>query len=402
MKIKVNKNELFKALTCCSSIISAKPLIPITESVLMETKGNILKLRTTDISSEVSYTIKLKEEPTESFKAVIPCILLLNAIKLIREEEISLNAIVKESSDQVSVLIKSKKGQCKIEGQEVSAFPKEKLDQEVDKFFSFKHLNGVNDLSNVLSFVEAGDIRPQLSHVNMKLEKGILKAIGMSNHSGATQYLEVNNSFDLEFDDVSVHKDIISKLFKLTLNSGMKFSVVNKMFVAVGDNFKFAGDTYTETKYPDVSSIYENKMEDYIIINPRELRDSILRVSNFSEFAESAKLLNLDITNSFSNIVVHSENFSGSSEETNDVIGENINFVKKDEKEVRVRLNSVYLLNILNSTQKPIRLYLREITDQTYCKGLLFVSEGDIKEGEPGEGNNESPSEKRFILMPTV
>ena len=224
----------------------------------------------------------------------------------------------------------------------------------------------------------------------------------MSNHSGATQYLEVNNSFDLEFDDVSVHKDIISKLFKLTLNSGMKFSVVNKMFVAVGDNFKFAGDTYTETKYPDVSSIYENKMEDYIIINPRELRDSILRVSNFSEFAESAKLLNLDITNSFSNIVVHSENFSGSSEETNDVIGENINFVKKDEKEVRVRLNSVYLLNILNSTQKPIRLYLREITDQTYCKGLLFVSEGDIKEGEPGEGNNESPSEKRFILMPTV
>ena len=124
-----------------------------------------------------------------------------------------------------------------------------------------------------------------------------------------------------------------------------------------------------------------------------------MRVSNFSELSDGAKLLNFDVVNEFTTIRVSSENYSGSSEEVNDVSGENINFVKKSEKEILIRLNSVYLLNILNSTQKPLKLYLKDITGQTYCKGLLFVSEGDVEEEED---NNESPSEKQFILMPTV
>jgi len=362
MKIKVNKSELFKALTSLSSIIAVKPLMPAIENVLMETNDNILKLRTTAISSEIVCTIKLQEAPPEQFQCLVPCVLLLNTIKLIREEQIDLSTIPKKNSDQVILIVKSKKGKSKIEGQEVEAFPNEKLTEEITKHFTFSHLNGVNDLNNALSFVEAGDIRPALSHLNMELKDGVLKIIGMSNHSGTTQFLDVNNSFNMEFEQVNVHRDILSKLFKLPLNSGMKFSVVDKMFIVTGDGFRFIGDTYEDLKFPDVSSIYEKNTEDFIIINPREIKDSILRVSNFSELSDGAKLLNFDVVNEFTTIRVSSENYSGSSEEVNDVSGENINFVKKSEKEILIRLNSVYLLNILNSTQKPLKLYLKDIT----------------------------------------
>lgn len=391
MKIKVNKNELLKGLTYCSSIIPSKVLVESLECVLFSIKDKKITMRTSSMSTEVAYKIDVLEDV--EVECLIPCILFLNSIKLIREEEIQLTFKKKEENNDFIVEVKSKKGRSKIQSHSSEGFPPSKSETtEFKEYITFKNNEGINELKNALGFVKVEDLRPSLSCLNISVKAETLTVVGMNGISGAMIDVNIHNSFGLE-TEISIKKDVVDNLFKTMPSVGSKFYFNDKMFMVKSSNVTFVGDNYTEIKYPKIKHLFENKGEGLVHVSAKEIKDSILRVVNFGEAGDNGfRLVGFDIEDDYSKVLIHSENYSGSSEEVNDVIRKEVNFVKKENDALRSKLNSIYLLKILDSTEGNVIVNFFNI-DGVYNKAIHISVGGETA---------EDMYVKQFIIMPSI
>ena len=118
-----------------------KSTIPIIDNVLITVDNGILNMRTTNLATEMSYSMKLSD--SNGFTCLVPCILMLNAIKSIREEEITLSIIDKEESEDKILQIRTKKGRSKLEGYNPEDFPNKKVETFPEEYFSLIQLQNL-------------------------------------------------------------------------------------------------------------------------------------------------------------------------------------------------------------------------------------------------------------------
>lgn len=391
MKLKVNKNDLLKGLAYCASIIPPKVLIQSLECVFLNIKNKEITMRTTSMSTEVVFKIDIAEDI--ELDCLIPCNLFLNAIRLIREEYIQLTFKKKEENSDFVVEIKSKKGKSKIQSQDYRGFPKSKLENaNFKEYITFKNNEGINQIKSALDFVKVEDLRPSLSCVRFTVRKEKMTVVGMNGIAGANINTKIHNSFnmDLEF---AISKNVLDNMFKTNPIATSYFYINENMFMIKNANLLFIGDNYTELKYPKIDHLFSNKGDSEVVINPREVKDSISRVVNFSETGDNGfRLVGFNLEDDYSNCVILSENYSGSSEETNEVISKDVNSSKKEDNTLRTKLNSIYLSKILESTDKNVTMNFFDI-DGVYNKAIHI--------SVPGESAEEE-YEKQFIIMPSI
>jgi len=90
MKIKVNKEDLSNGLGKVQNVVSPKATLPILSNILLETKGNILKLNATDLDIGISCEIPV--ETIEEGAITIPSKRFSDIIKEYPYGEIVINA----------------------------------------------------------------------------------------------------------------------------------------------------------------------------------------------------------------------------------------------------------------------------------------------------------------------
>ena len=88
MKIKVQKENLLKALQKVSNIIGSRTTLPVLGNVLMEAKENTLTLTTTDL--ELRMVTQLEAEVEEEGRTTLPAKKLLGLVAKFRGESISI------------------------------------------------------------------------------------------------------------------------------------------------------------------------------------------------------------------------------------------------------------------------------------------------------------------------
>ncbi len=392
MKIKINKNELLKGLVYCASIIPPKTIIQGLECVHFKIQDKELTMRSTCMDSEVVCKIDIAEDV--EVNCLIPCNLLLNTIRLIREEFIQFTFKKKEQNDDYVVQIKTKKGSSKIQSLSVVGFPDSKIEKtEFKEYVTFSGNEGINEIKGALDFVKVEDLRPSLSCLSLVVEGENMQVVGMNGIAGGKLNVKIHNSFELT-NKIVIKKNIVDNLFKMTPAPTSKLYINQEMFMVKSGSVTFVGDNYTELKFPEVDHLFQNKGEGYVVINPREVKDSIMRVVNFSEAGDNGfRLVGIDIEDDYSSFKTLSSNYSGSSEEVNEVIRKDVNFPKKEDNALRAKLNSIYLLKILDSTEKNVKVNFFNVEEGPYNKAIHISVEGETADAE---------YEKQFIIMPSI
>ena len=60
MKIKTSKDELLSGIQIAQNVVSSRTTLPILSNILLETKGNVLKLNATDLDIGISCEIPVE------------------------------------------------------------------------------------------------------------------------------------------------------------------------------------------------------------------------------------------------------------------------------------------------------------------------------------------------------
>jgi len=390
MKITVNRIAVLKALIPCSTIVAKKSTLPIIDNVLIEGKGNNLHLRTTSLNTEVISVAK-NAESVDGFRCLIPCDLLLRAIRSIKSEDLILRVKEKEAGG-VTLHIKTKKGNMKIEGVPEDGFPDTKF-RKIEQFATLTNNKIFDSVKDSLSFIQANDTRPALTCLSLKLEKDSLFIKALSTAHGAKMEMKnITNSFDIEFD-IMIQKQLIASFFNVELEGPFNLHVDKDVIIIKNKSTMFICDLFTDIKFPDVDRIFDQKELGYFVVSPKELMDSVDRVCNLSAVEEAGgRILTLTVKSGLKGIEVASESYLGSSDEINDIISDETKGGELKE-DINVRINALYLQSVLQCCNTEF-LNCHIGRDKESNKPLFFSYTNNV-EGEVVE-------EKEFILMPMM
>lgn len=115
MKVKMDKNELVKALSTTMRAVSLKANLPVLANVCLSTEGSKLKLSTTNLELGINYWIKANTQREGSLS--VPARILLEFINALETKEVDLAV----SGEILS--INSDQGKATLAGIGASEFP---------------------------------------------------------------------------------------------------------------------------------------------------------------------------------------------------------------------------------------------------------------------------------------
>lgn len=164
MKLIVSSSSLLKNLQKIAGVISTNTVLPILEDFLFDIKDSVLTVLATDLETSMSTTLDV--DAKEDFKIAIPAKLLLNILKELPEQPITL------SLDEVSfaVEITSDNGRYKLSGENGDDFPKvpQPEDTQVVNMPAYVLNMGIN---KTLFAVSNDELRPAMTGVFFQLNE---------------------------------------------------------------------------------------------------------------------------------------------------------------------------------------------------------------------------------------
>lgn len=388
-KVLVNRIDVLKALSACQAVLNKKAIFAALENVLIEAKGDKLFFRTTSLNSEMISYVTL-EDPVDDFMCLVRCSVLFNTMKSIKTETVKMSLKDKEAGGHV-LTVKTSKGSVKIEGDNPGDFPEEK-EIGTDKYITLSSSTILDEIKDTLSFIQVNDTRPSLTCLALSLEDDMLTSKAMCpTHGSKLTYSGISNPYDLQFN-IAIQKPLIAQFFNAEINDKSNIYVSDETLTIRTGRTSFTCDLYTEIKYPNVEPIYNQKDKTYIVVNPKELRDSVVRVCNLSSVEEKGgKVVEFKIKSNFDGVECSSESYLGSSSELNDIL-EHQDGGQGLDHDINITLNGNFLLSVLNSCDvDKCKLHYTKIEDK-YTKPLFFDYS---PEGNVGQT-------KEYVLSPMI
>lgn len=121
MRFVVSSAQLLKNLQKISGVISTNTVLPILEDFLFDIEKNKLSITATDLDTTMS--VDMDVESKEDFKVAIPARILLDSLKALREQPITIS--VDETTNGIEITTDN--GKYKLSGENSADFPKEPL-----------------------------------------------------------------------------------------------------------------------------------------------------------------------------------------------------------------------------------------------------------------------------------
>jgi DNA polymerase-3 subunit beta len=274
MKFIVSTTSLLKSLQTISGVINSNSVLPILEDFLFEINKGKMTVFATDL--ETSMSTELKVEAKDNGRIAIPAKILLDTLKTLPEQPLTINV----DDKTFSVEITSETGRYKLSGENADDFPKIPQPEAVTEVNMAATALG-NAIAKTLFAVSNDDLRPAMTGVLFQISPEGVTFVSTDAHK----------LVKLTRKDVKAAKAaqfIVPKkalgLLKGSLPGGEES-------VNVSYNKSNAFFTFENTKlicrlidatYPDYNAVIPQNNPNKLSINRLEFQNAMRRISIYS------------------------------------------------------------------------------------------------------------------------
>lgn len=282
MKIKLIRSNLIEALKSVQNIVGGKGTLPILQNVMLETKGNLLKLTTTDLDTSIIATCAC--DVTSDGRSTLPVKYLFSAISTVVEGEVEI-----EIDGQEHATITAGNAKFKLAGLPASEFPK--LPQDENAYGYVIPQGTLKEMLRKVSYAASqDDTRRTLKGVLMSFKNSKLTMVATDGRRLALVENEIEFPKDAEKDIVLPSK-AVSELQRSLNGDGNVEVSVQKTQICFKMNDIVMFSKLIEENYPNYMQVIPKENGEEIIVDRQLLLDALGRASVMTmDEAHSTKL----------------------------------------------------------------------------------------------------------------
>jgi len=363
MKITCIQENLNKALTHSSRIISLRSSLPILDNVLLSTDQGRLKISATDLELGINYWIGAKIEKDGAI--AVPSRLLTEFISNIKEEKINIKV------EGTEVVIDGEKYNATIKGVSPEDFPTIP-DISRDFLFSISSKDFLNAINQVAFAAASDNTRPILSGIFFRIEKDVLKMASTDSYRLAEKKIKVIKS-NKSAKSFIIPSRTINEVGKILKDAGEKVEVCfdeNQILFNFGSIHLIS--RLIDGQYPNYEQIIPTEFENEVQVDKQELFNVCKVASLFAR--ESANSIKMSIK---PEKLKENDKEKGTSGILSIIgqgvqIGESISKIKvmTKGKEIEISFNAKYILDVLpNIPEKNVEIKFSGSINPCLIKG---------------------------------
>jgi len=363
MKIKINQNELYKAINIVQKAVSSRTTLPILSGILIEAINNKLILTATDLDLGIKTYSDC--EVIEEGSIVVHARLLGD---FVRKLPSNTNVNI-EITNNNSIEIKCLNSEFNILGNSSSEYPDNTFDNEGESF-DIKS-ESLKNLIKYTYFAAAQDnIKPIFTGCLIEIKNNICSFVALDGFRMAIKKEKID--YNGEVSAVVPSKTLLEILRILEENKGNTTITLSNSHIS----FKIENTTI-------ISNLLEGKFIDYEGI----LKDNYATVAKVDNFTfknsiERASLLAREDKNNLIILDINNENMQINSASEYGNAEENIP-VEKQGEDIKIGFNSKYVLDVLkvidnqyitmNLIGKNNPCFIKEQDNENYIYMILPV-----------------------------
>jgi DNA polymerase-3 subunit beta len=359
MKFVVSTSSLLKHLQIVSGVVGTNNILPILEDFLFIIDGKTLTISGTDL--ETSITTQLDVESNKSGKIAIPAKILLDTLKTLPEQPITIDV----DEETFGVQITTDNGKYKMAGENGEDYPKIP-DSDGDGDIKLPGNVLVNAISKTLFAVSNEDLRPAMNGVFFELNAEGTTFVATDAHK-LVRYRR-KEAVSKEPASFIVPKKALNLLKNILPN---KEDVVHISYNRNNAFFSFNNISLVcrliDARFPDYNAVIPIDNPNQMQISRYELLNTLRRISNFS--SKSTHQVVFRVAGSELNISAQDLDFS--SEANEKLLCEYLG------NDMAIAFNAKFLQEMLGALQSDdVRLHMSTPTRA----GILYPSSQDENE----------------------
>lgn len=364
MKILINRKTFVDALLDVSALAGKSKTLRIYDNVKFKTKGNKIRLQTSDTQNSVRrYVVADEIDAEEEF--LVDCKGLTDYVKAVRDQQVTL------LFEEGQLKVKHSKGKASFPALPTGDFIEPQMPQNAPSV-TIKSYMLIEAIEMGLKFTASDDFRPVMKNINAYIQD---EKFGYSATDTRRMVLnEIPIKEEVENFSWLISAEIAPMVARFARSYSDTVKIIDSekdIIYQVGDAMVFAAKI--QGQFPDCKRIIPKDNHVEWVVDKQEINDAIRRVmliSNQSPFL-------IKLTSSPIDIVISSENIEKGKSASESITAE-------CSQEMQIGFNGQMLLDAINSaTGNKVKMTLKDKS-----RPLLIVEE-------------EAPL-KSILLMPMV
>ena len=285
MRFSCDKNVILKEISVAQEIIAARNALSILSNVLLQTDGDSLTIRATDL--KVSFETRIPVSTDTPGAATVFCDKLLGVLRTFPDG----NVQFVQENDEPLLITNGSTININLHSISADKFPEIAVTRESD-YFPLPQKDFMNMVSQTIFAVSDDETRYFMNGVYMLKSEDRLAMVATDGRRLSYIYNIPEHQLS-EFEGISIPPKVLNLILKLGSGEGeIRLAVADKTLFAVFDNQKITS-TLIEGPFPNYSRVIPENQEYEIQVKRRELMDGLKRVSLLAE--QKSKKIHLSV-----------------------------------------------------------------------------------------------------------
>lgn len=373
MKFVVSSSTMLTRLQAVSKVIGGKSVQPILDNILLVASDGVLYATASDKETTMEAKIEL-DSLDESGKITIPAKILLDILKEFPEQPLTFD--INTSTNEVKLI--SENGEFSVPGESADDYPVQGGSDENSTGYTTQCGLMLEGILKSIFATANDDLRPVMNCILIEMNEDNFTFVASDAHK-----LVRYKRFDAKSDN-GQHTLILPKKPALMLknilpkdSAELKLSFSEKTACFIFGNYKMTS-TLVEGRFPNYNSVIPQNNPKKIIIEKKELYNSLKRVAVMAN--QASNLVKFDVTNGKMTISAQDMDYQMSGHETLTC--------QYDGDDIAIGFKSPFVLEILSNIESEN--VVLELSDPTR-PGLFLPFEN--------EGGDE---DLLMLLMPMM
>jgi len=327
MKLKINQNELNKAVNIVQKAVSSRTPLPILSGILIEAKDNILTLTATDL--ELGIKTYFPCEIEEEGSIVVQSRLIGDFVRKLPSN----TYVFIETMGNNNMEIKCLNSEINILGNSADEYPNNTFDNEGETF-KIKSEVLKNLIKHTYFAAAIENIKPLFTGCLIEIKNNLCTVVALDGYRMAVKKEKIDYKGDISI--VIPSKTLFEILRIIEENKDETEITVSESHISFKVENTIIISNLLEGKFIDYEGIIKDNYVTVVKVNTEDMRDSIERASLLAR-DDKNNLIIMDIKDF--NMQINSASEYGNVEE-------NIS-IDKEGEDIKIGFNSKYILDYL-------------------------------------------------------
>lgn len=362
MKFVVSSNAMLTRLQAVSKVIGGKPVQPILDNILLVAAEGVLYATASDKETTMEARIEL-ESLEEEGKITIPARLLLDILKEFPEQPLTFD--INTSTNEVRIV--SEKGEFSVPGESAEDYPVQAGLNENSTDLTTKCGMMLEGIVKTIFATANDDLRPVMNCILIEMNEDHFAFVASDAHKLVRYKRFDARSENGQFSLILPKKPAL--MLKNILpkdDSELRVTFNDKMACFVFGDYKMTS-TLVEGRFPNYNSVIPQNNPKKIIIEKKELYNSLRRVAVMAN--KASNLVKFDVSEGTIVISAQDMDYSMSGHETLTC--------QYEGESMAIGFKSPFVLEILSNIESEN--VVLELSDPTR-PGLFLPFENEDKE----------------------